>query len=106
VMPFDPDNSDTWGKNAESKHRLEENLRLDEAADLHARVSAVESNQVRLSRRITALEEANRGNFSDDPLAGILSPGMITLMVVLTLAPIVVEMIKQWRSSSSSRSLA
>ena len=74
-------------------------VQLDEMADLHQRLSACESNDVRLSRRITVLEDAARGHYEDDPLKH-MQP-MIWIMVLLTVAPLVVDLVKQWRSSPS-----
>ena len=83
---------------AEQKKRL----RIDEMADFHARISVLETGHVKLSRRITRIEDGGKGSYSDDPLAGIFSPGFMWVMVLLTLAPIIVDMYKTWKSSSSS----
>lgn len=81
-----------------------ERLRIDENADFHARISTLESGLLRMSRRITRLEDGGKGHYSgDDPLAGIFSPGLVWAMVALTLAPLIIEGIKQWKSSSSSQ---
>jgi tRNA G10 N-methylase Trm11 len=74
---------------------------VDGLADFHARLSNCESMDVKLSRRITALEEAARGRYADDPMAGMGS--VVLVMVVLTLAPIVLDLVKQWRLSQSSQ---
>jgi hypothetical protein len=77
-------------------------MEIDEKADFHSRISTLESALIRTNRRITKLEDGTRGGYSDDPLSSILSPGLVWAMVLLTLAPLVVELIKQWRSESSS----
>lgn len=77
-----------------------ESLHIDEMADFHSRLSTLESGNLRLSRRVTHLENGARGHYSDDPLSGILSPGIMWALVALTLAPLVIEVFKQWRSSS------
>lgn len=75
--------------------------RIDELADLHARVSTLETNGTRLSRRLTALEENSRGHYNgDDPMAGMSS--LVWVAVALTLLPIVADMIQKWHSSQSS----
>jgi hypothetical protein len=74
-------------------------MQLDEMADFHARLSHVETNQVVLSRRITAMEDGKRGSYDDDPMKA-MGP-VIWIMVLLTVAPIVLDLVKQWRSSQS-----
>ena len=73
---------------------------LDEMADFHQRLGRCESFEVALSRRVTAIEESNRGHYVDDPMAGMST--MIWVMVLLTVAPIVLEMVREWQSSRSS----
>ena len=85
------------------REETEKRLRLDEMADLHSRVSVLESNSLRLSRRVTAIEDGGKGHYSDDPLSGIFSPGIMWAMVLLTLAPLVIEAYKQWKQSSLSQ---
>jgi len=77
-----------------------EEMRLDELADLHSRLAVCETVEVSLSRRITALEEGARGVYNDDPLKS-MAP-MIWVMVLLTVAPLVIDLVKSWRSSPSS----
>jgi hypothetical protein len=74
-------------------------MQLDEMADFHARLSGCESNDIRLSRRITDLENAARGHHNDDPLGGMGS--LLWIMAALTLLPVVLDMVKTWRSSPS-----
>jgi hypothetical protein len=74
-------------------------IQLDEMADLHARLSACESKDILLSRRITALEESARGNFNDDPMKQ-MGP-MIWIMVLLTFGPLIFDLVSKWRSSQS-----
>lgn len=83
---------------------LVKRLQIDEMADFHARLSALESGVVRLSRRVTRMEDGGKGSYSDDPLAGFFSPGFMWMIALLTLAPILVDVWKQWKSSSSSSS--
>lgn len=79
----------------------QEKFRIDELADLHERVSTLETSHMRLSRRITRVEDGHKGTFSgDDPLSGILSPGVMWMIVLLTLAPLCLEAWKEWKSSS------
>lgn len=82
-----------------------ETLMLDSLADLHERCSKLESRDVQLSRRITTLEESKRGHYSDDPISGFLSPSMIIMIAVVSILPIVVDVWKQWRLSSSQSSV-
>jgi hypothetical protein len=84
---------------------------LDGLADIHARLSTCESVDGNLARRITALEERNRGHYNaDDPMAqmkGLLGGGgdsMLTYAIVIGVVMIVVEVIRQWPSLSSSAS--
>lgn len=72
-------------------------MQLDEMADFHARLSRCETTDTGLSRRITALEENGRGRYDDDPMKS-LQP-IIWIMVILTVAPLVVDLVKTWRSS-------
>ena len=74
-------------------------MQLDEMADFHARLSRCESADVAVSRRVTALEEGARGSYDDNPLSGMMP--MVWIMVVLTVAPLVIDLVKQWRLSSS-----
>ena len=83
----------------------EEERRIDEMADLHERISKLESRDVQLSRRITSLEESGRGHFSDDPMHSFLSPSFVLIIAVLTLLPVVVDVWKQWRLQSSHSSV-
>jgi hypothetical protein len=73
---------------------------LDGLADFHARLSKCESFDVALSRRVTALEETGRGHFNDDPMKQ-MAP-VIWVMVFLTVAPLVLDLVKAWRSSQLS----
>jgi hypothetical protein len=84
----------------ELRQDLVNRIELDEKADIHQRLSTLESALIRTNRRITKLEDGSRGAYSDDPLSHIFSPGLVWAMVLLTLAPLIVEMIKQWRSES------
>jgi hypothetical protein len=74
-------------------------MQLDEMADFHARLSRCESADVLASRRITALEEGARGHYVDDPLKD-LAP-LIWILAALTIAPVVIDLVKQWRLSPS-----
>jgi hypothetical protein len=80
-------------------HKTRE-MQLDEMADLHERLSRCETMDTGLSRRITALEEGARGHFDDNPMKD-LAP-LMWIMVLLTVAPLVVDLVKQWRLSPSS----
>ena len=73
-------------------------MQLDEMADFHARLSRCESTDIQLSRRITGLEDGARGAYSDDPMKA-MTP-IIWVMVLLTVAPLVIDLVKQWRLSS------
>lgn len=75
-------------------------MQLDEMADFHARLSKLETRDTEQSRRITALEDAGRGHYNDDPMSQ-LGP-IIWVMAALTLAPIILDLVKQWRLSQSS----
>lgn len=79
-----------------------ERMEIDEKADFHSRLATLESAILRTNRRITKLEDNNRSGFSDDPMAQIFSPALMWAMVLLTIAPIVIELVKQWKSQSSS----
>ena len=79
----------------------DEERRIDEMADLHERIGKLESRDVLLSRRITALEEAGRGHYDDNPMSSLLSPSFLLVIAALTLLPVVVDVWKQWRLSSS-----
>jgi len=72
-------------------------MQLDEMADFHARLGRCESFETALSRRVTALEEGTRGHVNDDPLKDMMP--LVWIMVALTLAPMVIDLVKQWRSS-------
>jgi hypothetical protein len=74
-------------------------MQLDEMADFHARLSRCESDHITTSRRITALEEGARGHFQDDPLSGMMP--LLWITAALTLAPLLFDLVKQWRLSSS-----
>lgn len=74
-------------------------MQLDEMADFHARLSRCETADTGLSRRITALEEGTRGHYVDDPLSGMMP--LLWITVALTFAPIIIDLVKQWRSSPS-----
>lgn len=74
---------------------------LDGLADFHARLSRCETFDVALSRRLTALEEAGRGHFNDDPMKA-MGP-VIWVMVFLTVAPLVLDLVRAWRSSQLSQ---
>src|ERR1700689_3187210 len=76
-------------------------MQLDEMADFHARLSRCESADVQLSRRITSLEDGARGHFQDDPLSGVMP--LLWITAALTLAPLLFDLVKQWRLSSSSQ---
>lgn len=80
--------------------RKSREMQLDEMADFHARLSRCESADVAQSRRITALEEGARGHYDDDPMKS-LGP-IFYVMVLLTVAPLVIDLVKQWRLSPSS----
>jgi hypothetical protein len=74
-------------------------MELDALADFHARLDRCETFETALSRRITALEEGTRGHYSDDPMS-VMGP-MIWVMVGLTVLPLIMDMVTQWRSSRS-----
>lgn len=78
----------------EEKNNAEE-MKLDALADFHARLSQCESFDVSLSRRITALEKGSHRS-SDNPMMD-----MIWVMAILTALPLVVDLIKQWRSPAA-----
>ncbi len=84
---------------SEKKPFTETAARLDELADLHARISTLESADVTLSRRITRLEEADRGHVNDDPFGNLFSPSFVWAMVIITLAPTIIELVKDWKAS-------
>jgi hypothetical protein len=75
-------------------------MQLDEMADFHARLSRAESFDVALSRRVTALEEGGRGHHTDGIMES-MGP-LIWIMVLLTVAPLVIDLVQTWRSSQSS----
>lgn len=100
-MPHGLEEKPDQERDQEKDQDVLESMRIDEMADFHKRLSTLESSNLRLSRRVTHLEDGTRGHHSDDPLSGILSPGFMWAMAALTLAPLVIEAIKQWRSSSS-----
>lgn len=63
-----------------------------------------ERRYLSLTRRVGELEEKNRKTFSDDPAA--LMGGIFIVLIGLQLLPVILDMVKQWRSSSSSLSSA
>lgn len=73
-------------------------MRLEENADLHARLSTLESINLSLSRRITRLEEGNKGHVNDDPMSQLFSPAFMWTMIIVALAPIAIDLIKEMRS--------
>lgn len=75
-------------------------MQLDEMADFHARLSRAESFDVTLSRRVTALEEGGRGHHEDGIMES-MGP-LIWIMILLTVAPLVLDLVKEWRSSQLS----
>lgn len=89
-------------KIGDSRERMNAaNIHLDEMADMHERLSRLESVDVKLSRRITALEDGQRGHYNDDPMNGLFSPSILWAIALLTLAPVIVDLVKQWKSQSS-----
>jgi hypothetical protein len=74
-------------------------MQLDEMADFHARLSRCETMDVALSRRITSLEDAGRGHYDDDPMKSMMP--LVWIMVLLTVAPLVVELVGKWKLSES-----
>jgi hypothetical protein len=80
-------------------HKTRE-MQLDEMADFHARLSRCETFDVALSRRVTALEDGSRGHYEDDPLKSMMP--LVWIMVLLTVAPLVIDLVNSWRSSQSS----
>lgn len=88
------------GPNAKPKPSFAD---LDALADLHARVSKEETAVTMLSRRVSALEERARGAYNgDDPMAGIPWGLLIAGLVAVQLLPILIDVVKQCRLSSSS----
>jgi hypothetical protein len=84
---------------------------LDGLADLHSRLSTCESVDVALARRVTALEEKNRGHYDgDDPFKAMMGRGGLNLtpllwvVALVTLAPLVLELWQTWQSSQLSQS--
>ena len=82
---------------------------LDGLADIHSRLSTCESVDVALARRVTALEEKNRGHYDgDDPFKSLtgglnLTP-LLWMVALVTLAPMVLELWQTWQLSRSSQS--
>lgn len=74
---------------------------IDAMADLYERMSRVETRNVEMSRRVTSLEDRNRGLLDDDPTKLITSMvvGMLVLQVIL---PMIMDMVAKWRLQSSS----
>lgn len=75
---------------------------LDALADLHERMSRQETASTLLSRRVTVLETRSRGKYSDDPMDDIPWGLLIGGLVIIQLLPLIIDMVKQCRSSSSS----
>ena len=74
-----------------------EQMRLDEVADLHERISNMATRQLDDSRRITRLEHSEHG--SGDMFGSLDS--MMWIMVLLTVAPVVIDLYRQWKSQPS-----
>ena len=87
-----------------TEFHVEREIQIQEMADVHARVSTLESQMSTQSRRITRLENRGQGHFDDDPMNMLFSPTMLCLYAVIALAPVVLEMVKTWRSSQLSPS--
>ena len=79
----------------------DEERRIDEMADFHERLSTLESMDVKLSRRITALEESTRGHFNDDPISSMFSPSLLWMFAIIALAPMLIDAYKSWKMQSS-----
>lgn len=78
--------------------------KIDEMADFHARLSKLETERVAMSRRITSLENGHQGRYSDDPMGSLFSPSLMWAVAILTLAPLIIDVVKQWKSSPSLQS--
>ena len=96
---------------AEEKAAVEKGWQngVDGLADFHSRLSDLETWQLNLARKVSQLEEHNRGHYdADDPMKQMLGLGgsgsMIWIMVLLGIAavvvPVVPELIRSWRSGS------
>jgi hypothetical protein len=55
-----------------------------------------------IARRLTELEDRAHRKLNDDPM-DIMGP-VVMVMVLLTVAPIIIDLVKQWRLSPSSQS--
>ena len=76
---------------------------LEANADLHERMSKEETAVTMLSRRVSALEARAQGRYNgDDPMSGIPWGLLITGLVIVQLVPLLLDMVKACRSSSSS----
>jgi hypothetical protein len=83
---------------------------VDGLADFYSRLSTCESVNVALARRVRALEDKNQGHYNaDDPMVqmkGLFggNDSMLTYALIIGVVMIVVEVIRQWPSLSSSAS--
>lgn len=68
---------------------------IGELEDMH---NTYENRIQSLTRRVTALEEKNRGQYDDDPMKA-MAP-LIIMFVVIQLLPLIGDLVIKWRSSS------